>query len=81
MGEPVQFSWWKSLGKGVQAVLELLASVAIVGAVDALLGSVDESPELLKLGIPAATIPVVLLAVRMVTNWWKVKRAELGRQP
>lgn len=76
---PVQFSWVKSVGKGVQAVLELLASVAIVAAVDAMILRVDEAPELKNLGLPAVLIPVVLLGIRMFTNWWKVKRAGIGR--
>jgi len=77
-GGTVDFSWLKSSKKGAQAVGEAAIAVGIVALIDYLLSAVDTSEELKALGLPALYTGVVLFGVRVLSNWWKVKRTTLA---
>jgi hypothetical protein len=77
-GGGVDFSFVKSMKKGVQGVAEAAFAIGLVAGVDRLLSSVDEAVELEALGMPAVYAGVTLLVVRIAVNYWKVKRASLA---
>lgn len=66
--------WKKVWTKGLRAALAGVASVALVAAGEAALGTVDSAEELAAYGVPAVAIPILLGLGASARNWLKHRK-------
>ena len=72
-----KFSYLIAFKKGLKSLLELGVAVfvsMVPQLVDHMFTLVDSAHEVVALGVPVAWVPVVLIAVRMLSNRWKNRR-------